>query len=207
MYLGISYNLQNNVMPITTFNPHDFTVIGNGFFVVFDESNKKNFLTKNGKFMFNNMNILVNEDGYFVIGHDGEYIHSNNINAEKRNYFPNTFLVVLPIEETINYYTSKYIDASEFIVAENNDVYNRMLRPMPIFLDILLDKALLDLENNREYANIQEIINLFYIRYHEIVKLSASSDKNNMFLDEYFNSLLIKIEYFLESVRNPRHFF
>jgi hypothetical protein len=62
-----------------------------------------------------------------------------------------------------------------------------MLEHMPVSLDVLLDNALLDLENNREYANMQEIINLFYLRYNEIKEY-------NSIPDEYHNSLLLKIK-------------
>ncbi len=194
MYLGIDHNLQDRVMPMLTDNPYDFAVSSAGFFLVFDEKNNQHYLTRNGAFSFDSKNILINEDGYFVIGYNGEYI-SNNIDAENKGYFPNIFLTVLPVRESINYYTSKYISASEFIVVEDNDVYNKILEHMPISLDLLLDKALPDLENNRGYANIQEIIDLFYQRYNEI-KGYALVFSDKVGFEEYCNSLLERIEQF-----------
>ena len=189
IYLGVSYYIEQPGIIILTENDCDFAINGNGFFVLYDEINKKELLTRNGRFHFNVMTVLVNEDGYFVLNKDGKYIEYEAFSFQKK-HFQDDFLLVMPIIDSIDTISDKYIIAAEYELVDCV-VYNNVLEAMSVSLEMLLDAALLDIENNKEYDNKHGLIEIIYRRYYEIVNFGRASE-------DYYQTLLEKIIQFEE---------
>ena len=100
-YLGLTQYMQLESSRMATYNATDFFINGEGFFVTFDEISNKTYLTRNGRFLFNNGWFLINDDGYFVLGYDGEHIHITRfVEAGGPEYFRSAddfFLLALPV--------------------------------------------------------------------------------------------------------------
>jgi len=178
---------------IITDNELDF-IIGRGFFVVFDEINNNYYLTRNGRFHYNQMMFLVNEDGYYVINPDYEYIHHDNFNF-KSQYFNDIFLAVVPNDNiTI---TSKYIITSNFnrVISAGT---NKVIETIPINLSDLIDQALLDIDENKDYDNKEKLISLIYKRYYQLKKyyIGLPVNSSGYLTSQYLSELLNKIELF-----------
>ena len=190
VYLGMSYYVESFGMNMWTGNETDFIISGSGFFVVHDAMNDRKLLTRNGRFLFDSRMVLINDDGYFVLGYDGGYINYQKIDMEKKS-FKDEFLIVMPLVDTVISISNKYLTAVEYMPVKYNAVYNKFLEAMPVSLDMLIDAALPDVENNRGYSHKQELVNLFYTRYHEIKEIAAAPE-------DYYAVLLEKIKRFEE---------
>jgi hypothetical protein len=173
-----------------TKNKLDFHINGFGFFVVVDDTNNVEYLTRNGRFLYNVRGFLVNEDGYYVLNSENGFIYRDEIDLEQR-YFEEFFLVVFPGEDTGIIVSDKYITAAQIKRLDNVKVTNEFLEMMPVSLDSLLTKALPDIPTNKDYPRKDALIALIYKRYHEMKKLNAVSS-------EYYAALWKKIELFVK---------
>jgi len=153
---------------IYTGNELDF-LIGRGFFVVYDEINDTTYLTRNGRFNFNLRGILVNEDGYYVMNPENQFIYQSDFNF-KFEYFNDLFLVVVPDNDNL-VVTSKYVISSSYKRTRSAGS-NEVLESIPVSLFDLVDHALLHIEENMDFENKEGLINLMYKRYFEVIELN-----------------------------------
>jgi len=138
-----------------------------GFFVVFDDINNVYYLTRNGRFIFNRRDFLVNEDGYYVLNMDGGLIHRNDIDLEQElpMNFNDSFLIAIPDDINDMVITSKYIITPNFSPATYRWVSNMVFEAVPFNLRMLLEKAILDIDNNENFDNKEGLIALLYKRF------------------------------------------
>jgi hypothetical protein len=193
VYLGIDYYLNVNGHRVLTNNKNDFFIDGRGFFVVYDDDKNRTFLTRNGAFQFNLRGYLVTADGYYVLEkgstkNEIKYIYHGDL-FDKNKEFNNMFFIAFPEIDSIKYITSKYMMSNEIVSVNNFDIKNMCLEIMPISLDNLLDKALVDVYINSNYQKANEIIQIIRKRYNEIRELNIADD-------DYYNNLLVKINNF-----------
>ena len=94
--------------------------------------------------------------------------------------------------ETINGFSSRYIDSSEFIRIESVYVFNGVLESNLKSLDMLLDVALLDIDNNSGYNNNRGLVDLFFRRYHEMIEMIP----HDIYLkdNDYYTLIFTKIQ-------------
>jgi len=213
-YLGVDQYIQLRGSAMSTNNATDFIILGEGFFVVFDAINNKKYLTRNGRFLFNSLWFLINDDGYYVLGNDGEFINhahffaqSNGVGFRRSNDF---FLLALPVVKKINRFTARYIYVSEFVIVEYSKVINGAIEANPVSLGRLLDTALLDVENNMAYNNKQGLIGLFHRRHNERrnilyeMRIRGTVTINEYFeILEYYDTILAKIQLLDNLLFNP----
>jgi len=156
-------------MFVLTGNKLDFSLTGHGFFVVFDDINNVYFLTRNGNFSFTFRFFLVNEDGYYVLNPNNKFIHMNDINLDMSNFRDN-FLIAIPKDNNNTIITSKYVISPLFIpvTCPYIRVHNKTLEAMPFNLGMLLEKAILDINNNKKFDNKEGLIDLVRKRFFQV---------------------------------------
>ncbi|MCL2380289.1 MAG: hypothetical protein FWC64_01695 [Treponema sp.] len=169
-----------------------------GFFVVFDDINNVYYLTRNGRFIFNIRNFLVNEDGYYVLNINGGLIHRNDIDLEQelpRN-FNDSFLIAIPEDTNDMVITSRYIITPNFSPVTYRWVSNMVLETVPFNLRMLLEKAILDTDNNENFENKEGLINLMRKRFFQAKEWDMMLPDNSDFRTDAYASmdLLNKIE-------------
>jgi len=198
---GIEQYVQMCGSYMSTNNETDFSIKGNGFFVVYDDINDKTYLTRNGRFMFNGLWFLTNQDGFYVLGSNGGYLNYADFSAGFGDVFfrasDDFFLLAVPKIETLNTYTDMYIDVSSFTAVEGSDVINKTLEANPATLDMLLDAALLGIDGNIDCNDSRKLINLFYQRYSQMNDFYQKYEEQMKRLvseDEYTGSILTKIQ-------------
>jgi hypothetical protein len=181
--------------PYLTENKFDFYIRDLGFFLLYDGINDNYYLTRNGNFSYDFRGFLINEDGYYILNTDNLYVSVIDIDFESSD-FSDVFLLVLPINETNLYITDKYIIASQYMPITGVKVFNNFLEAMPFSLDSLLEKAMLEIDDNRDFENKEALIDILYKRYFEIL------NSRKVMASDYYIKLLNKIEIFERELKN-----
>ena len=177
---------------IFTGNELDFFV-ARGFFVVFDDINDTTYLTRNGSFHFDLRGILVNGDGYYVMNFENQFIYESEFQYKKKSFIHH-FLIVVPNDRNYTV-TSKYIISPNFRRVKSEGS-NNFLETMPVNLFMLIDHAMLHIDENMDFENKNGIIYLMYKRYYQLVDLNNTFTVNspNYILPEHLEELLNKIK-------------
>jgi hypothetical protein len=171
----------------------DFAIHGKGFFVLYNKEKNKIIMSRNGSFVANSENLLINSDGYFALNEisnfaTGEYVYIDAdllYKYEDSNPFANRgvfsplvynkviypFLIVYPRD--VMY--CEIIDPencffSEFQICETNNysIYRGAMEEMPLDIKELLNKFVgcFNLPFNK--YEIGMIYDLFTRKYTEI---------------------------------------
>ena len=132
---GIDAYLYNQGILITTFSETDFSISGEGFFILLDEKNDKLLLTRNGAFHFNNNGFLVNHENFKVLSSSSNLETNEYIFLTRNDYIDmNSFLIGMPLINDIIKINPEYIESSSFLIYENNTIIRNTLESIPILL-------------------------------------------------------------------------
>jgi len=199
---GLDVYLYNQGVLITTFSETDFSISGEGFFILLDEGNDKLLLTRNGAFHFN-------DDGFFV-NHENFRVLSSRSNIKTNEYIfitrndkidMNNFLIGMPIVNEI-IINPEYIESKDFLIYENNIIIHNTLESMPILLKKIIDDILY-------YFNRTDIpLGLKNIGFKELKEECSILFRNNFLVfDILINifEMLNEIEYILMRETHIEH--
>jgi hypothetical protein len=190
-FLSIS---TNRIAPYFTGNILDFYIDEYGFFVVADEINNTRYLTRNGQFTYDHLGFLRNTDGFFVLNTRNEHIHQRDIDFALQIFY-DLFLVVIPEDISKALISGNYIITTKYITVPYVRVDNKILDSIPFSLNMLLEKAMLEIANNANFSNKEGLISLLYRRYNELLEL-------DLFTHDEYQELLNNIELFVREIRN-----
>ena len=182
-------------IPYSTGNRLNFFILDFGFFLLYDEINSDYYLTRNGNFSQDYRGFLINEDGYYILSINNQCINVDDINFDAAD-FSDIFLLVIPDVGANTYRTDKYIITSDYRCVTGIRILNNLLEAMPFSLDSLLDKAMLEVDTNRDFEDKEALIEILYQRYFELI------DFRMIMPDEYYINLLNRIETFEEVINN-----
>jgi hypothetical protein len=139
---GVDRYLYARGVLITTFSQTDFSIAGEGFFVLLDEENNRLLLTRNGAFHYNN-DILVNHENLKVLSSKSNNKIKQYVFLTKNDKIDsNSFLIGMPIMNEFIIINREYIEPENILIHENNIIVRNTLENMPISLQEIIDDIL-----------------------------------------------------------------
>jgi hypothetical protein len=214
---GKEYYIKSQGQIESTFSSTDFSIMGNGFFVLFDPAANKILLTRNGNFHYDFDGHLVNHDNMYVL-HSNSIIDDDNYlfitinDLKKLEYSERSdtiitgemeapgylrrlsfFLILEPCDmDSAKIIDSEYIACKNYRVNTTNMIIQSARERFPADLKELLKITVKLFANNRN-GNVQQKEYIYSLLYNWHISSPVYSFSNLENIRE-IESLLITIE-------------